>query len=237
MEPLAPIFERRALVRSVHIPAQHIQRNIQVSLMAQLRAKYEGVCIPEGFVQSRSITVVDHSLGRVNLIHGGLDYSVKFQADICMPHPGQVFRAPVVLRSKIGLHAEVSPMKVLLPRDLHLGDASFEDIKEGQEVEFEVKGSRFQQGDDSIVVLGHLKQVVNAQKAEAEKAVAAEEPLLAASTGSNAAADVERKVVVPQDQVPVAPRKRKVIAKPAPTTNEPSAQGKAPGPAGPPGPA
>jgi hypothetical protein len=128
-------------------------------------------------------------------------------------------------------------MKVLLPRDLHLGDASFEDIKEGQEVEFEVKGSRFQQGDDSIVVLGHLKQVVNAQKAEAEKAVASEEPLLAASTGSNAAADVERKVVVPQEQVPVAPRKRRVIAKPAVTTNEPSAQGKAPGPAGPPGPA
>jgi hypothetical protein len=127
-------------------------------------------------------------------------------------------------------------MKVLLPRDLHLGDASFEDIKEGQEVEFEVKGSRFQQGDDSIVVLGHLKQVVNAQKAEAEKAVASEEPLLAAST-SNAAADVERRVVVPQEQVPVAPRKRKVIAKPAVTTNEPSAQGKAPGPAGPPGPA
>ena len=236
MDPIAPIFERRALVRSVHIPAQHIQRNIQVSLMAQLRAKYEGVCIPEGFVQSRSITVVDHSLGRVNLIHGGLDYSVKFQADICMPHPGQVFRAPVVLRSKIGLHAEVSPMKVLLPRDLHLGDASFEDIKEGQEVEFEVKGSRFQQGDDSIVVLGHLKQVVNAQRADAEKATAAEEPLLAAST-SNAAADVERRVVVPQDQVPAAPRKRKVIAKPAVTTNEPSAQGKAPGPAGPPGPA
>jgi len=230
-----PIFERRALVRSVHIPAQHIQRNIQVSLMAQLRAKYEGVCIPEGFVQSRSITVVEHSLGRVNLIHGGLDYSVRFQADICMPHPGQTFRAPVVLRSKIGLHAEVTPMKVLLPRDLHLGDASFEDIKEGQEVEFEVKGSRFQQGDDSIVVLGHLKQVVAAQKADAEKPVAAEEPLLAAST-TNAAADVERKVVVPQEQMPTGTvRKRKVISKPSVKINEPGPQGEAPGPAGPSG--
>jgi len=87
-------------------------------------------------------------------------------------------------------------------------------------------------------VLGHLKQVVNAQKAEAEKAVGAEEPLLAASTGTNAAADVERKVVVPQDQMPAsAARKRKVIAKPAGNTNEPSAQGKAEGPAGPSGPA
>jgi DNA-directed RNA polymerase subunit E'/Rpb7 len=233
-----PIFERRALVRSVHIPAQHIQRNIQVSLMAQLRAKYEGVCIPEGFVQNRSITVVEHSLGRVNLIHGGLDYSVKFQADICMPHPGQVFRAPVMLRSKIGLHAESLPMKILLPRDLHLGDTSFEDIKDGQEVEFEVKGSRFQQGDDSIVVLGHLRTVVNPQQAEMEKAAAgSEEPLLAAGTASKAA-DVERKVVVPQEQMPAsAARKRKVITKPATTTNESGAQGKTPGPVGPSGPA
>ena len=230
MDPLAPIFERRALVRSVHIPAQHIQRNIQVSLMAQLRAKYEGVCIPEGFVQSRSITVVEHSLGRVNLIHGGLDYSVKFQADICMPHPGQVFRAPVILRSKIGLHAESAPMKILLPRDLHLGDASFEDIKEGQEVEFEVKGSRFQQGDDSIVVLGHLKSVVAPQRVEEGNAATSEEPLLAAGTGSNAAASVERKVVVPQEQLPAAPaRKRKVITKPSVNTNESGAQGKAEG--------
>ena len=230
-----PIFERRALVRQVHIPAQHIQRNIQVSLMAQLRAKYEGVCIPEGFVQNRSITVVEHSLGRVNLIHGGLDYSVKFQADICMPHPGQKFRAPVVLRSKIGLHAEVTPMKVLLPRDLHLGDASFEDIKEGQEVEFEVKGSRFQQGDDTIVVLGHLKSVVAPQAAAAERAESAtEEPLLAAGTNAAAApADVVRKVSVSQDQLPTGTvRKTKRIGKPAGTTNEPGAQGKAPGPDG-----
>jgi len=234
-----PVFERRALVRNVHIPAQHIQRNIQVSLMAQLRAKYEGVCIPEGFVQNRSVTVVEHSLGRINLIHGGLDYSVKFQADICMPHPGQVFRAPVLMRSKIGLHAELPPMKVLLPRDLHIGDASFEDIKEGQVVEFEVKGSRFQQGDDSIVVLGHLKTVVAPQAVEADKAaVSADEPLLAASGASNAAASAERKVVVPQEQMPAAAvRKTKRIGKPAVTINEPGAKGEAAGSAGPPGPA
>jgi hypothetical protein len=39
--------------------------------------------------------------------------------------------------------------------------------------------------------------------------------------------DVERKVVVPQEQLPVdtAARKRKVIAKPSVKINEPSAQG------------
>ena len=155
-----PLFERRELMRTVHITAPNIQRNIQVSLLSQLRMKHEGICLTEGYVRDQSITVVDYSLGRVNLIKGGLDYTVKFQADMCMPHAGQVFKATVVLKSKIGLHAETAPLKVLLPRDLHLGNEMFESVQEKQEVEFEIVGARFQQGDDSIVVLGSLRSAV-----------------------------------------------------------------------------
>lgn len=225
-----PVFERRELTRSVHIHAPNLQRNIHVSLLAQLRMKYEGVCIPEGFVQRRSITILEHSLGRINLIKGGLEYTVKFQADICMPHPDQVFRATVSLRSKIGLHAELLPMKVLLPRDLHLGNGEFEDIKEKQEIEFKVVGSRFQQGDDSIVVLGTLTSVINP---EAEKAMAASteavEPMIAASAPGDAS---EKRVVqvAPEIARTAEPpsRRRKLQKPPAAQANEPNQEGKAP---------
>ena len=224
-----PVFERRELTRSVHINAPNLQRNIHVSLLAQLRMKYEGVCIPEGFVQRRSITIIEHSLGRVDLIKGGLAYTVKFQADICMPHPDQVFRATVSLRSKIGLHAELLPMKVLLPRDLHLGNSEFDDIKEKQEVEFKVVGSRFQQGDDSIVVLGTLTSVVNPA---AEQAMAAQseavEPVIAASTPGDAS---EKRVVQVAPEVAKAAepaRRRKLVKPPAAQANEPKPEGKAP---------
>ena len=120
-----PLFERRALVRNVHIDARYLQRNIEASLLAQLRLKYEGICVAEGYIQQRSIVVLEHSLGRTNLIKGGLDYTVKFQTDVCMPHPGQVFRVPVTLKSKIGIHAEMTPIKALLPRDLHIGNTDF----------------------------------------------------------------------------------------------------------------
>jgi DNA-directed RNA polymerase subunit E'/Rpb7 len=155
-----PLFERRELTRNVHIDSKFLTRNIHASLLAQLRMKYEGVCIPEGFVQSRSITIVDHSLGRANLIKGGIEYTVKFQADICLPHSGQVFRTKINLRSKIGLHAETAPIKILLPRDLHIGNEEFAEITEGSEIDFDVVGARFQQGDDSIVVLGKLRNVI-----------------------------------------------------------------------------
>jgi DNA-directed RNA polymerase subunit E'/Rpb7 len=192
-----PLFERRELVRNVHIEAKHLQRNIHDSLLAQLRHKHEGTCVAEGYINQRSIQVVEHSLGRINLIKGGMDYVVKFQADLCMPHPGQVFRATVALKSKIGIHADLHPMKTLLPRDLHIGNGDFEDVEDGQEIEFEVIGSRFQQGDDSIVVLAKLRNVIQtAAPGQAPKQVESSEPVLAAPMGDQDANNGKKVVTV-----------------------------------------
>ncbi len=224
-----PLFERRVLVRNVHIDSKYLQRNIEASLLAQLRLKYEGVCVAEGYIQQRSIVVSEHSLGRTNLIKGGLDYTVKFQADVCMPHPGQVFRVPVSLKSKIGIHAEMTPIKALLPRDLHIGNTDFESVKEGEDIEFEVVGARFQQGDDSIVVLGKLRNIIAPARDVPAGDAAAQpvEPVIAAAVRDGDEAVVKRVTVdaaaaKAPDQ---APRRRRVRLNPGAVTNEPGAQG------------
>jgi hypothetical protein len=143
-----------------------------------------------------------------------------------MPHPGQVFRAPVVLKSKIGIHAEVAPIKVLLPRDLHIGDESFDNIQERQEVEFEVVGSRFQQGDDSIVVLGKLREIIRPAEAEPEKAADTEPVIAAPISGAPSEPSSEKRVVTVDvsstKSSEAGPRRVRIKAKTAPTTNEPS---------------
>ena len=73
-----PLFERRELVRNIHLESRFLQRNVDASLLAQLRLKYEGVCVAEGYIQQGSITIVEHSLGRANFIKGGLDYTLRF---------------------------------------------------------------------------------------------------------------------------------------------------------------
>jgi hypothetical protein len=122
-------------------------------------------------------------------------------------------------------------MKILLPRDLHLSDANFEDIQDKQEIEFEVKGSRFQQGDDSIVVLGQLRSIIATQAPEPER-VTVDEPMIAAASGP-AAEQVEKRVTVPTEQLQSKdqPRKRRVITARAPKTNESVTEGAPPGPA------
>lgn len=224
-----PLFERRALVRNVHIESKYLQRNIEASLLAQLRMKVEGVCVAEGYIQRRSLSILEYSLGRTNLIKGGIDYTVKFQADICMPHPGQVFRVPVTLKSKIGVHAEITPIKALLPRDLHIGNADFETMKEGEEIEFEVVGARFQQGDDSIVVLGKLRNVVVSAKPVAEGVVDVE-PVVAAPLPGTGEGDGKKMVTVEMAAAKApeqAARRRRVRLNPAAGTNAAGTEGTA----------
>lgn len=214
-----PLVERRTLVRTIHVEARFLQRNIQASLLAQLRHKYEGICVAEGYIQKGSLTIVEYSLGRTNLIKGGLDYTVKFQADVCMPHPGQVFRMPVTLKSKIGVHAESTPIKALLPRDLHIGNTEFEDIQEKEVVEFEVVGARFQQGDESIVVLGKLRSLVKTA-APNSSGEPSEEPdlqvIAAAVNGMGTGQDEKRVVTVDNvgavKAAETGPRRRRIRA-------------------------
>lgn len=219
-----PLFERRELRRNVHVDSRFLQRNIEASLLAQLRMKYEGVCLPEGFVQPGSVVIAEHSLGRTNLIRGGLDYVVKFQADVCLPHPGQVLRVPVTLKSKIGVYADKDPIRVLLPRDLHLGVAQFEDLAEGQDIEFEVVGTRFQQGDDRIVVLGKLREIVKAAVEEQAAPEKTEEPMIAAPVFTKGE-DTGEKRVVTVDVSTTKPtadatRRARIKIKPTATINE-----------------
>jgi DNA-directed RNA polymerase subunit E'/Rpb7 len=221
-----PLFERRELVRNVHIDSRFLQRNIQASLLAQLRMKYEGRCLSEGYVNEKSITVIEHSLGRVNYIKGGLEYTVKFQADLCMPHPGQVFRMPVILKSKLGLHAESTPIKALLPRDLHIGVSDFEEVNEKEEIEYEVVGARFQQGDESIVVLGKLLKIVQPAQ-ETVQAPMDDIPMIAAPVGKEESAVKKVVVDLGATKGPEAPRKRKVRLNPEAKTNEALPEGKA----------
>jgi DNA-directed RNA polymerase subunit E'/Rpb7 len=163
-----PLFERRELTKKVKIHAKFIQKNIQASLVAQLKGRYQGRCSAEGYIHRDSLTIVNYSLGRVDYLKGGVNYDVTFQADICLPHPGQKLKAPVTLRSKIGVHAETGPIKVLIPRDLHIGDDQFDSINPEEEVEFEVIGSQFKQGDEYIVVVGKLLGKKEADEPEVE---------------------------------------------------------------------
>jgi len=205
------MFERRELSRKVHIHSKFIQKNMLPSILAQLKMNMEGRCSSEGYIQPDSVTVLKYSLGRTSYTNGGIDYDVLFQADVCLPHPGQIFRATADLRTKIGIHAESSPLKILIPRDLHIGNQEFETVEVGQEFEFEVIGPQFKQQDKVIIVVGRLRTALKpAPLQPLLHAVATVElPTLTSNMGSSS----EEKVVTINTAEPV--KKTRKLKKPS----------------------
>lgn len=204
-----PLFERRELSKKVHIHSKFLQKNMQASILAQLRMNFEGKCSAEGFIQRNSITIINYTLGRLNYIKGGADYDVQFQADVCMPHAGQRFKAPVTVRSRIGIHCETPPIKVLIPRDLHIGNADFENVKIEDDIEFEVVGSRFKQHDEDIIVVAKLISKIAAPIETpllGQQLVKPLDELIAASLPT----DSETKQVITTNTEPDKPKKRKL---------------------------
>ena len=204
------LFERRELSKKVNVHAKFIQNNIQSSLLGQLKIKFQGRCLAEGYLQRDSITIVKYSIGRCNYLKGGVDYDVTFQADICLPHAGQVFKAPVSLRSKIGIHAELEPLRVLIPRDLHVGNEAFDKVEVGDQVEFEVVGTQFKQGDEDIIVIGKL---IKNEEAEPEVlgVIEKEAPPPPSSSGAG-----EKQVVVVPTVGSEKPKRRRLKQETAP---------------------
>jgi len=205
-----PLFERRNLKKKVEITGKWLQKNMQSSILAKLKQHFEGECSAEGYIQKNSITIINYSLGRADF-RGTITYDVEFQADVCLPHIGQKFRAPVTLRSKVGIHAETPPIKVLIPRDLHIENEEFEKIKVDEEVEFEVMGAQFKQKDTDIIVIGRLlSKIPEAIQQPLLTAPAVQEIELPTAPLSLSEQSEEKKVVITAPTQPEKPAKRRL---------------------------
>ena len=203
-----PLFERRNLTKKVHINSKFLQQNMIPQILTQLKMDYEGRCSSEGFIAQNSITILKYTYPRANYIRGGVDYEVTFQADVCFPHPGQRLKAPVILRSKVGIHADTPPVKVLIPRDLHIGNEEFEQVKVGDEIEFEVVGSQFKQQDEDIIIVGKLlTKTPEPVELPLNIAPETEEALAPAPLGVESD---EKHVVITAPMEPEKPQKRKL---------------------------
>ena len=232
-----PLFERRELIRVLSVPPKYIQRNIRGVLLSQLGLNVEGKCGVEGYIQPKSSVILNHSLGKVSMLDANIQYKVQFQADICFPHKGQIFQAPVAFRSKIGLHAELSPVRVLLPRDLHIGNAEFDALTEKDEIRFEVLGAEFKQNDESIFVLGRFLEKIGGEPGitKVEETAPAELVVPTFEDGGSEIKQVKTSATTETAAAAPARRRRRLNAATTVQINgeaEPSKEGEAEGAAG-----
>ena len=130
-------------------------------LTLQLRKKLEGRCSPQGFVKEKSLKLLSRTCGisRPGTFTSDFTFRCKIQCDVLYPASGDIIDVDVLKVNKMGAYAAFeNSLRVLLPRDLHLGNDSFDEIKVGEKIRVKIAKTRFSSNDRFIMAVGTMDE-------------------------------------------------------------------------------
>jgi DNA-directed RNA polymerase subunit E'/Rpb7 len=126
-------------------------------LLEKLKERLEQRCSPNGYVLPGSLEILTRSTGMVDSgrFSGDWAFLVKAKGRVLHPPEGTMVEVEVLKSNKMGIYAVYeNAIRLMVPRDLHLGDEEFDSLKVGDKINVEIQKSRFQLRDPFIVSVG-----------------------------------------------------------------------------------
>jgi DNA-directed RNA polymerase subunit E'/Rpb7 len=168
--------------------------SIDALLQAKLQEKLEQRCSPHGFVLPGTLELLTRSAGMVDSgrFSGDWAFLVKAKARVLHPPEGTVVEVEIIKTNKMGIYAVYeNAIRLMVPRDLHLGDEEFDQLKVGDNIKVEIQKSRFQLRDPFIVSVG----IYRGRASGATKVLNEEIPELAEEAGETGEAQEAEELV------------------------------------------
>lgn len=170
------IFEQRVILNAKDF--NNIERKpINSIILDKLRDTLENKCSKHGFVLPNTLEILSRSLGRVEngRFTGSFIYQVQARGKVLVPVDGASVKGTILKKNKMGIYVYYrNAFRIIVPRDFHLGNETYESLKIGDEIEIIIKKSIFQVKDPYIRSVGILTAVSDTIKVEEEK----EEPVI-----------------------------------------------------------
>jgi DNA-directed RNA polymerase subunit E'/Rpb7 len=148
--------------------------SIDSILLEKLKMKLENKCSKHGFVIPNSLKILSRSMGKASngRFIGDFMFYVQLQGNVLNPSDGIVLTGEVVSKNKMGIYLNYkNAIRVIVPRDLHIGNENFDKISVGDKIKVEIKKTRFQVNDESILSVGIFLEVAESKKETEEELI------------------------------------------------------------------
>jgi hypothetical protein len=165
------LFEERASLTSRDLRGEIT--DIDGLLLQKLSTRMENKCSRHGFVLPGTMKILSRSMGYIEKgrFTGDIIFHVQAEAKVLNPPAGFTLEGVVIRKNKMGMYVSYNDaIRIILPRDLHIGDEAFEAIPVGANVNVEIQKSRFQVNDAYILSVGLFRGLATAVAAEAAPA-------------------------------------------------------------------
>ena len=173
MEQIA-IFEEKVAISPADLRPEIT--NFDDILLGKVKKLLEGKCSKHGYVIPDSLELLSRSMGTAEKGRFTSDflYYLKVLGKVYNPPDGLQVEGEVIRKNKMGLYVIIKDaIRIMVPRDLHIGNEEFDSIEIGDKIMIEIKESRFQVNDTHILSIGEFVGMVSGALG-AEEAEAAE---------------------------------------------------------------
>ena len=134
--------------------------SVEALVQDKLKARLEGRCSRHGYVVPETVKVLSRSMGSLEKgrFTGSIIFHVQAEGTVLNPPDGAIIEGEVIRKNKMGIYVSYKDaIRVIIPRDLHIGDETFENVEIGEKVEVEIKKSRFQVNDPYVLSVGAFR--------------------------------------------------------------------------------
>jgi DNA-directed RNA polymerase subunit E'/Rpb7 len=134
-------------------------------ILTKLKKQLEGKCSRHGFVIPGSLEMLSRSMGICEKGRATADfiYFVKAQGKVYNPPDGTEVVGEVSLKNKMGCYVVVdNAVRIMVPRDLHIGNDVFDGISVGDRIRVLIKKSQVRVNATHILSIGELVGVDSA---------------------------------------------------------------------------
>jgi DNA-directed RNA polymerase subunit E'/Rpb7 len=176
MEQIA-VFQEKVSLAPIDLRAEI--GSFEEILLAKLKKQLEGKCSKHGFVIPGSLQLLSRSMGFAEKGRGTADfmYYLKAQGKVYNPPDGLVVEGQIMLKNKMGCYVILdNAIRIMVPRDLHIGNEEFDELEVGDRIRIEIKRSQFRANATHILSIGQFLGRVG----DGAAAVAAKAPVVAA---------------------------------------------------------
>jgi DNA-directed RNA polymerase subunit E'/Rpb7 len=149
------LFEERASLSPRDLRGQ--VTDIDALLLQKLSTRMENKCSRHGFVLPGTMKILSRSMGYIEKgrFTGDIMFHLQVEGRVLNPPAGFILEGIVIRKNKMGMYISYDDaIRIILPRDIHIGDDAFEAIQIGDRVKVEVQKSRFQVNDAYILSVG-----------------------------------------------------------------------------------
>jgi len=153
------IFDTKVVLTSKDMNLVNENNSIDSILIKHLRTKMDGKCSVHGWVIPNTLNILSRTMGQLEngRFTGNIIFHIQAEGNIYNPANGTTVSGTVLLKNHNGImFIYENAIKVMIVRDLQIGNASFDSIQKGDKITAKILKSRFQVNDEFILSVADL---------------------------------------------------------------------------------